>query len=72
MWFEDLSGFKEENPNQVRLNLEIKGNTLILNCPKKGEAYTSFALLTVSRTRNLFTYRFPAIYQKITGYFSGL
>jgi hypothetical protein len=29
MWFEDLTGFKEKNPGQVRLNLEISGNTLI-------------------------------------------
>ncbi len=29
MWFENLTGFKEENPDQVRLNLEISGNTLI-------------------------------------------
>ena len=29
MWFEDLTGFKEENPDQVRLNLKISGNTLI-------------------------------------------
>lgn len=28
MWFEKLTGFKEENPNQVRQNIEISGNTL--------------------------------------------
>lgn len=29
MWFEELTGFKEENPEQVRANLEVKGDTLI-------------------------------------------
>lgn len=29
MWFEQLTGFKEENPEQVRANLEIKGDKLI-------------------------------------------
>jgi hypothetical protein len=29
MWFEDLTGFKEENPDQVRLNLEVSGSTLM-------------------------------------------
>ena len=28
MWFEKLTGFKEMNPNQVRQNIEISGNTL--------------------------------------------
>jgi len=29
MWFEQLTGFKEENPEQVRANLYIKGDKLI-------------------------------------------
>lgn len=29
MWFEELVGFKEESPEQVRSNLKIKNNTLI-------------------------------------------
>ncbi len=29
MWFEKLTGFKEENPNQVRENIRIVGNKLI-------------------------------------------
>ncbi|EAY30212.1 hypothetical protein [Microscilla marina] len=28
MWFEKLTGFKEESPNQVRANLQVKGETL--------------------------------------------
>ena len=28
MWFEDLTGFKEESPAQVRTNLEVSGNTM--------------------------------------------
>ena len=29
MWFENLMGFKEQNPNQVRKNIEVVGNKLI-------------------------------------------
>ena len=29
MWFEELTGFKEKTPEQVRENIEIKGNRLI-------------------------------------------
>ena len=28
MWFEKLTGFKEESPDQVRSNIEINGNVL--------------------------------------------
>jgi len=31
MWFEQLLGFKEENPDQVRSKIEIKANKLISN-----------------------------------------
>jgi hypothetical protein len=28
MWFQELTGFKEESPEQVRANLEVAGNTM--------------------------------------------
>ena len=28
MWFEDLTGFIEESPEQVRANLEVRGTTM--------------------------------------------
>ena len=28
MWFENLTGFKEQSPKQVRSNIEIEGTTL--------------------------------------------
>jgi hypothetical protein len=28
MWFEDLTGFREESPDQVRANIHVDGNTL--------------------------------------------
>jgi hypothetical protein len=44
MWFEKLTGFKEESPDQVRSNIEINGNTLTL---KINGAYYQFANLYV-------------------------
>jgi hypothetical protein len=28
MWFENLTGFSEESPEQVRANLEVRGTTM--------------------------------------------
>lgn len=28
MWFEELMGFREENPDQVRSNIEVDGQTM--------------------------------------------
>ncbi len=46
MWFEKLTGFIEENPAQVRLNIEINGNTLISKV--NGAKYTFGSLQVAS------------------------
>ena len=44
MWFEELTGFTEENPKQVRENIEIKGSKLI---SKVNSAVYNFGMLEV-------------------------
>ncbi|WP_320168004.1 hypothetical protein [Mangrovibacterium marinum] len=46
MWFEDLMGFKEQNPDQVRCNIELVGDKLISKVNK--QAYTIGLLTTPS------------------------
>ena len=32
MWFEDLTGFAEQSPEQVRANLKLSGTTMTSKC----------------------------------------
>ena len=50
MWFEKLTGFREDNPTQVRANIEINGNKLI---SKVNNAEFTFGKLEVSTLETL-------------------
>lgn len=52
MWFEQLTGFKEENPAQVRSNLEIKGNRLISKVNGAEFIYGKLDLASLQELRN--------------------
>jgi len=47
MWFERLMGFKEENPNQVRENIELKGNKLISKINSAEYIYGNLEILSL-------------------------
>lgn len=52
MWFEQLTGFKEENPAQVRSNLEIKENRLISKVNGAEFVFGKLELLSLHELRN--------------------
>ncbi|UBM61556.1 hypothetical protein LA303_09025 [Candidatus Sulfidibacterium hydrothermale] len=52
MWFEELTGFKEENPQQVRNNIRITGNKLISKVNQKVYAYGELEVPTLEVLRN--------------------
>lgn len=51
MWFEDLTGFKEVNPDQVRENLELQDNFLISKVNGKKYDIGQFHLLSLEELR---------------------
>ncbi|MFZ4549371.1 MAG: hypothetical protein ACOYN4_18135, partial [Bacteroidales bacterium] len=61
MWFEKLTGFKEENPEQVRKNLEIDGAKLI---SKVNSAEYNCGQLEVVSLHELRKRAFPGVNQK--------
>jgi hypothetical protein len=61
MWFEKLTGFKEENPEQVRKNLEIDGTKLISKI--NGAEYT-FGQLEVVSLHNLRKRALPCMHHR--------
>ncbi|OWY23792.1 hypothetical protein C7N43_13415 [Sphingobacteriales bacterium UPWRP_1] len=52
MWFEKLTGFREENPAQVRSNLEIKDNRLISKVNGAEFVYGKLELLSLQELKN--------------------
>lgn len=52
MWFEDLMGFKEENPDQVRSNIEIKQNTLISRVNGASYKYGCLEIASLDELKN--------------------
>jgi hypothetical protein len=51
MWFEKLVGFGEENPNQVRENLELDGEYLISEINGKRYKYGTLEIPTLSELK---------------------
>ena len=51
MWFEDLMGFQEESPEQVRSNIEVSGNTLTSKVNGKSYVYGKLEVPTLAELR---------------------
>ena len=54
MWFEKLTGFKEENPDQVRDNIKIVGNKLISKINKKEFTFGKLEIPSLEELRGQF------------------
>lgn len=54
MWFEELTEFKEESPQQVRNNIKITGNKLISKVNQKVYTYGELEVPTLEVLRNRF------------------
>lgn len=52
MWFDQLTGFTEENPEQVRGNLEIKENKLISKVNGKEYVFGRLEVVSLEELRN--------------------
>ena len=52
MWFEELTGFREENPEQVRANIEIEGSALISKVNGARFNYGQLEVPTLATLRN--------------------
>ncbi|NOZ34071.1 MAG: hypothetical protein GXO80_02100 [Chlorobi bacterium] len=51
MWFEKLTGFREESPEQVRANIEINGNKLISKINQKEYTFGKLEIPTLEELR---------------------
>ena len=51
MWFEKLTGFKEESPTQVRANLEISGSTMTSRVNSRAMAFGRLETPTLAELR---------------------
>ena len=51
MWFEQLTGFKELNPDQVRANLEIVGDTFVSRLDGRSFAFGSLEVISLEDLR---------------------
>jgi len=52
MWFEDLTGFVEESPEQVRANLEVNGNSLTSRVNGKSFVYGQLQTPSLAELRS--------------------
>lgn len=51
MWFEQLTGFKEESPDDVRDNITIEGNCLVLNASSQRFAFGELEISTLAQLK---------------------
>jgi len=51
MWFEKLTGFKEESPENVRKNLKIEGESFISTANNRRFAFGKLEILTLENLR---------------------
>lgn len=51
MWFEQLTGFKEQSPSQVYANLEVNGNALISKINNRSMIYGHLEIATLADLR---------------------
>lgn len=52
MWFENLTGFKEVNPEQVRANIEIVGDKIISSVNQKQYTFGKLEIPSLEELRN--------------------
>jgi len=71
MWFKELTGFKEDNPTQVRENIQIKGNKLISKVNGAEYIFGKLEMSTLedlrSKTKSLDTYNYKIQVSEIVG-----
>ncbi|SFU54063.1 hypothetical protein SAMN05216480_106146 [Pustulibacterium marinum] len=53
MWFEQLTGFKEESPENVRNNLEIKGDKIVSLINSRSFSFGKLDILTLAKLKKL-------------------
>ncbi|WP_092581042.1 hypothetical protein [Hyunsoonleella jejuensis] len=53
MWFEQLTGFKEESPENVRNNIEIKGNEIVSLINSRSFLFGKLDILTLAELKKL-------------------
>jgi hypothetical protein len=51
MWFEQLTGFKEESPENVRNNIEISGNEFVSLVNSQKFSFGKLEILTLAELK---------------------
>lgn len=57
MWFEKLTGFKEESLSHIRQNIVIKGNTLISKINDKSYVFGELEIPSLEELRNQYNFK---------------
>jgi hypothetical protein len=66
MWFEQLTGFEEKSPQQVRDNLEVVGNKLVSKVNHKEYVFGELVIPTLAELRMRGKNRFPKSLIRLT------